>query len=455
MAPDDARHTAAAHIQAQVSPGPGPSSAIMEDAQRMALAIDGSGTGIWDRDVPAGKIYYSPGWKAILGYAPHELGDAIEESYTRVHPDDLEYVKATIQAHFDSKTDSYTVEHRIRCKDGSWKWISSRGKVVSRDADGRPLRMIGTTTDISAMRSLSDRLQQSVELITNLTNEVPGLVFQYRQWPEGHGRFSYASAGIRDMYEVTPEQVMIDADCLHRLVHPDDQERYRTSLAASAATLKPWHLEYRVVLPRQGLRWRQGAARPSRLPDGGTVWHGFITDVTERKRIEAELQEFATIDFLTQIPNRRYFMTCMDAELARMRRAASAPTAVLMCDLDHFKTINDNYGHAVGDAVLRHFAALLRAQVRESDIVGRVGGEEFAVVLSGTDVAQANRFARRIQLRTANTPFVDAGRLIPITVSIGLAAMYATDASADAALSRSDTALYRAKHNGRNRIECA
>jgi PAS domain S-box-containing protein len=111
-----------------------------EEARKLSLAIAGSGTGVWDRNVVTGEISYSPGWKALLGYSESELTTRIEDAYTRLHPDDLDYVRAAMQDHFDGKTDSYEVEHRIRCKDGSYKWICSRGKVISRDAAGRAPR---------------------------------------------------------------------------------------------------------------------------------------------------------------------------------------------------------------------------------------------------------------------------------------------------------------------------
>ncbi|HEV7855354.1 MAG TPA: diguanylate cyclase [Herminiimonas sp.] len=427
--------------------------ALLRRETSMALAIEGSGTGIWDRNVVTNQIEYSNGWKALLGYAESEISNHIEESYTRVHPDDLASVQATIQAHFDQKTESYEVEHRIRCKDGSYKWICSRGKVVQRDAAGKPLRMIGTTSDVTAMRALAENLRQSAQLITSLTNEVPGLVYQYRLKPNGDAFFSYASEGIRDIYEITPEQVANDVTAIDRLLHPDDRIRYYDSLQASAASQTPWHLEYRVILPRQGLRWRQANARPRRLEDGSVLWHGFITDVTERKRIEFELEGFATIDFLTQLPNRRYFIQRMEEELARIQRVAGARTAVLMCDLDHFKNINDCYGHAVGDLVLKHFADILRDELRKIDTAGRVGGEEFSVVLGHAGIDEAMIFARRLQKKVAGQPLVNGDATIPFTLSIGVSVMKVTDSCTDAALSRSDIALYRAKENGRNRIE--
>ena len=428
---------------------------LRESETRIALAVEGSGTGIWDRNVITGEMHYSAGWKAILGYPDVEISHNIKDSYARVHPDDLAFVQAAMQAHFDSKTESYAVEHRILCMDGSYKWISSRGKVVSRDPDGKALRMLGTTTDISEMRALSEKLQQSVDLITCLTNEVPGLVYQYLQLPHGEASFRYVSEGVSDIYELTPKQLAEDAALLDTIIHSDDLTDYHASLNASALHLQPWHLEYRVTLPRQGLRWRQVNAQPRRLLDGSTLWQGFVTDVTERKRVETELQEFAKIDFLTQLPNRRYFMMRMEEELAELQRGTGTRTAVLMCDIDYFKVINDRYGHATGDLVLKNFANILRDGLRKSDTVGRVGGEEFAVFLSGANVVDAKFFAQRLQKRIAASPMVHGDISILITVSIGIAAMSSNDDNATASLSRSDVALYRAKEGGRNRIEIA
>ncbi len=427
--------------------------ALLDHTAIMALAIEGSGTGIWDRDVVNGKIAYSCGWKTMLGYGESELSKQIEDSYARVHPDDLATVQTAMQAHFDQKIDHYAVEHRIRCKDGSYKWISSRGKVIMRDAQGQALRMVGTSSDITVMRTLSEQLQHSVDLITSLTNEVPGLVYQYRLPPNGNGQFSYASEGMDDMYELTVAQAMGNAALIHQIIHPDDLQDYLISLDTSAEMLTPWHLEYRVVLPKQGLRWRQGDAQPRKLEDGSILWHGFITDITERKRIEIELQEFATIDYLTQLPNRRYFMTRMGEELARLQRIKGSCAAVLMCDIDHFKKINDRHGHAVGDLVLKHFAVILRKALRKHDTVGRVGGEEFAIVLANAGITEAEVFSRRVHEQLKAMPLMVGDIAISITVSIGITCMRTEDAAADMSLSRSDMALYRAKKKGRNRTE--
>ena len=195
-------------------------AALRDSERRMALAIAGSGTGIWDRDISSGEIYYSSSWKALLGYADHEIGNRIEESYTRVHPADLDYVRATIQAHLDQRTDAYEVEHRLRCRNGQYKWVCSRGKVVERDKHGKPLRMIGTTTDITAMRRLSEQVQQTATLMTDLTNEIPGMVFQVRRQSDGKYAVTYASAGAQAICGLSAMQLMQDALSLIHISEP-------------------------------------------------------------------------------------------------------------------------------------------------------------------------------------------------------------------------------------------
>ena len=178
-------------------------------------------------------------------------------------------------------------------------------------------------------------------------------------------------------------------------------------------------------------------------------------DITERKRMDAELWEMATMDSLTGLPNRRCFIAQLERELARAQRIADQPAAVLMLDLDHFKKINDTHGHATGDVVLRHFAALMRAELRKTDTAGRLGGEEFAILLPGTTLAAARILAERLRQKVAEVPLLQDGLAIPFTVSIGVTAILTTDVSPVAVLIRADQALYQAKNRGRNQVAIA
>lgn len=175
-------------------------------------------------------------------------------------------------------------------------------------------------------------------------------------------------------------------------------------------------------------------------------------DFAESKRLEAELVAMATTDFLTGLLNRRHFLIEMEDELNRLRRFDIPAAAVLMLDLDHFKKVNDTYGHAAGDAVLKHFASMVSASLRKIDTAGRIGGEEFAILLLGANSEDAQHFAERLRIAVANTPVNFQGQLISITVSIGIAHLDAADTSPDTSLTRADAALYDAKHSGRNRV---
>lgn len=186
-------------------------------------------------------------------------------------------------------------------------------------------------------------------------------------------------------------------------------------------------------------------------PDG---WHavGIVRDITERKRTEAKLSLMATTDDLTGIWNRRYFMNAMAREIERVRRHGHV-FSVLMLDIDHFKAINDRYGHASGDAVLKHLVSVVKEILRQTDITGRLGGEEFGMLLPETHLDGAVQLAERVRSTIEKSPAHHGGRDICYTVSIGVAAYQKGAAdSVDTMLLKADNALYAAKEAGRNRV---
>ncbi len=133
-------------------------------------------------------------------------------------------------------------------------------------------------------------MAQSRVLLENLARLVPGVIYQYRLYPDGRSAFPYSSPGMNDIYEVTPEEVREDATPVFGRLHPDDYDNVASAIGESARTLQTFYCEFRVVLPRQGLRWRWSQAHPERTEDGGTLWHGIISDITERKRADEALQ---------------------------------------------------------------------------------------------------------------------------------------------------------------------
>jgi diguanylate cyclase (GGDEF)-like protein len=173
-------------------------------------------------------------------------------------------------------------------------------------------------------------------------------------------------------------------------------------------------------------------------------------DITERVLLARELRRQATTDELTGVANRRSLMLCLANEYDRVRRHPAMPCSVLAVDLDHFKLVNDTWGHAVGDAMLVHVAGLMQDEVRSCDLVSRTGGEEFVLLLPGTGLADAAVLAERLRGRVQGTPLVCVDKTVAITLSVGASVIGANDANHDAVLVRADRALYAAKSAGRN-----
>lgn len=175
-----------------------------------------------------------------------------------------------------------------------------------------------------------------------------------------------------------------------------------------------------------------------------------LADVTELELERRELLDLANLDPLTRTLNRRKLAEVLTDETARAGRYGT-PLSVVMLDIDHFKAINDTYGHDAGDAVLVELAARLRACLRKMDRLARFGGEEFVIVAPGVDAGQTVVLAERLRAAVADAGFAAAGR---VTASFGVAGL-APGETAEAMLSRADKALYRAKNGGRNRVEGA
>jgi diguanylate cyclase (GGDEF)-like protein/PAS domain S-box-containing protein len=207
----------------------------------------------------------------------------------------------------------------------------------------------------------------------------------------------------------------------------------------------------------RGLR-RNGESFPVEISiakfqhEGDHLYIAIIRDATERHRVNAELRRLATVDGLTGCVNRSHFQGLTERELARAQRYRR-PFSLIAIDLDRFKRVNDSYGHAVGDAVLVTLVRRIEQVIRVSDVLGRMGGEEFDLLLPETGLAEACRLAERLRRCLADRPMdvVEGGLLV--TASFGVVSHGGGEESLDALLKRADDALYRAKAAGRNRVE--
>ena len=266
---------------------------------------------------------------------------------------------------------------------------------------------------------------------------------------DAKGRWTFLNPAWKRLTGRTPADTLRDS-FLHA-IHPDDRQQALANLAplyAKAITECRQRLRY--VHADGSLRWVAALSQLT-LDDAGEIvgTFGTLRDITERKELEERLTHEAATDALTGLLNRRAFIERVDAE-----RAARSTTTLAMLDIDHFKAVNDTHGHPAGDTVLRAFAGICRAAAGPEAVIGRIGGEEFGVLLAGHPLPEAEAILEKLRAAIQSARIDIGDREIGITASIGATEVEAGPTASEF-LNRADKALYEAKNAGRNRLRLA
>lgn len=391
-----------------------------------------------------GVVYQSPSHLAVLGYPPGELvGTRVEALF---HPDDLPALEQARQGL--ARGGAASLVHRLRRKGGGYLDFESTLADLTANRALRALVLHGR--DVTDRLATQEALRQS-EARYALALTAAGVGAWDRDLASGEIVWS---DNVEPMFGLSPGAFGRTFTDFLQLVHPADRDAVVAAGQRCLAGDGEYRAEYRVPLPGGKTCWilargnviRDAAGRPTRLM-------GVLQDVTERRSLEADLLRLATQDELTRLSNRRHFLEQARREVERSRRYGSS-LSLLMVDADHFKQVNDTHGHAAGDAVLRALAETGRKLLRDADSMGRLGGEEFALLLPETDLAQAVVVAERLrkavgEMRVA----LPGGGEAQLTVSVGVAALGPGAENLDELMRRADAALYAAKDKGRNRVE--
>jgi diguanylate cyclase (GGDEF)-like protein/PAS domain S-box-containing protein len=329
-------------------------------------------------------------------------------------------------------------------------WVEENTRLVRDAKSGEPLCYEGTIREVTETVRRLD-LQEHYSKIASI---VSGCLFRFRLKPDGSSCMPYASVGLVHLFGLQPDRVRNDASAVFDFMHPDDLAPLKASIERSATSLTPWQWEFRVCVPGQPEKWVFGHSVPEREADGSTLWHGYLTDISERKRSEAKIYDLAYFDPLTRLPNR----TMLRERLEQVIRSGTDRTewnAVLFIDLDQFKVLNDSKGHHVGDLLLCEVAARLQRQIGRGDLVARLGGDEFVILLQGLGVdrdaaeMQVAEFGSKI-LATTEQPYNLDLDVFHTSASIGAAMFRAEGCDLDELLKCADLAMYEAKAAGRN-----
>jgi diguanylate cyclase (GGDEF)-like protein/PAS domain S-box-containing protein len=382
------------------------------------------------------RTYVSPASREILGMEPQELADA---RWDLTHPDDVDHVRTVIRKLF-SEGGSDKVVFRIRHRDGEYRWLEALARRLP-DAPNGEREIVYSSRDISERVRVERELERNRQFLRTVTDNVPALVAYF----DRDERFRFANAMYGQIFGLDTAALIgktlreVRGEAVYHEIRP----KVEAVLRGQASSFEgDFHLGDRVV--------RYLANFIPDLGDDGIVVGFFTTDIdiSALKQAELELSRQARFDSLTGVPNRRLLDERLALSLARSKRH-QLPIALLYVDIDHFKKVNDTYGHAVGDAVLREVSARLNAAVREVDLVARLGGDEFVVLIDDlSSPADAESIARKL-LAAMQQPVETGGSALQVTVSIGIGFFWETPTQ-ESLLAAADQALYDAKESGRN-----
>ncbi len=424
--------------------------ALAKSETRWSFALEAARQGVWDVDAATGDIFYSRTWRTIRGMAPDEYVDPSRASWlARLHPEDRERIAATIEKQERGEDGFDTIEYRERHRAGHYIWILSRGRPVEWDAQGNRVRTIGTDTDITRFKTVEAELaNQRERFSTTLESIADGVIS--------------TDAEERIIFMNPPAEAMtgwLEADAIGRRLGEvfnakteSTGEQAVNQVARCLGLGQPCHIEEDVVLAsRDGTgRGVSGTAAPVRAEDGRLIGAVLVfRDVTDTQDLQRKLAHSANHDALTGLPNRTAFARAL-AEARRQAVDEQRCHALCFIDLDRFKPVNDNAGHAAGDALLQKVAQVIRMNCRSHDFAARIGGDEFVLLLADCSLSNARVVGGKLVDAIAGLTFNWDGFNYAIGASVGIAAVSAEPGSDP--LAEADAACYAAKAAGRGQV---
>jgi PAS domain S-box-containing protein len=310
----------------------------------MSEALVGAGTSVWAWDLADDMLTGMDGSVALLGYQPGDM-PATQQAWDQViHPEDLGANDAAYQAHAAGKTPAYESEYRALAKDGSWRWLAERGRIVEWSPDGTPRRMVGTLTDVTLRKQAELATAERDERLRQITRHVPGLLYQFRLPRDGHGVFPYVSERCRDVLGLDPQALMLDASLLFNRVDPADRERTNRALEDWTNSQVARRIEFRYLHPNGHLRWMLGVSSPRVEPDGAIVWHGYLEDITEYRELERARELAAAAEAANRAKTE--FLSRMSHELRTPLNAVLGFSQLL--ELDQSDPLSPGQRHRLG-----------------------------------------------------------------------------------------------------------
>lgn len=458
-----------------------PSSKFYINEDQLLLVMQATNDGLWDWHLETDEVYYSPCWKSMFGYKEDELDNNISAWASIVYPDDKDRVLEKVHDYIEGRTDSFSTEMRMNHKDGATIFVLARAFLVTRETDGKPIRLVGTHVDITKQKKAKIFGDQTAHILEMIATGVPApeiydaIALMYETRNPDLRCSMLELHGNKLMHGGAPSLPQEYCDAVNGLIYGPDVGSCGTStftrervLVEDIAADPKWEKLKHVAL-KHGLHscWSEPitnstgdvvgafgmyANHPS-LPNqdelkdlsSATRLAGIVI---ERDQAQKRIQRLAYTDEVTGLASRANFYQKLE-ESIKISDRYDRRFALLYIDLDNFKNINDSLGHDAGDTVLSSIAKRLESTIRDIDYIARIGGDEFCILVEEVGDDCAAKVAKRCLESTAAPIEISSRKFTPMC-SIGIA-HYPDDGEDSATLMKTaDTSLYAAKENGKN-----
>jgi diguanylate cyclase (GGDEF)-like protein/PAS domain S-box-containing protein len=454
---------------------------LYKSEERFSLAMRGANDGLWDWNLETDEVYYSPRWKSMLGYGENELDSTLNTWANLVHLDDKNKVLEKVQDYIAGRADAFEVEMRMCHKDGHEIFVLSRGFLVTREPDSKPVRLVGTHVDITERKkteAYDDKNTEILEMVAigrAAADIYDAIALMYEDRHPGMRCSMLELHGNKLLHGGAPSLPKEYCEAVHGLENGPNVGSCGTStytgkrvLVENIETDPKWKKIKHVALPH-GMRccWSEPIMNSS-----GNVLGAFgmyynhcalpndeesndlksaarlAGIVMERDQAQKRIRTLAYTDELTGLASRAHFYQHLE-ELLKTSGRYNHRFGLLYIDLDDFKGINDSLGHDAGDLLLKTIAKRLQSTCREIDFVARLSGDEFCVLAEEIEDNYAANFAQRC-LDAISQPIELSARKLTPACSIGIARYPEDGEDITTLLKAADTSLYAAKENGKN-----
>ncbi len=423
--------------------------ALLATKRRLQRLLSSSPAVVYSSQVASdyGIIFVSASVEQF-GYQPQHFVENLGLWKQCLHPDDVDriYQELTLLA----SQDQLLLEYRFLAKNGHYHWIQDQRRLI-RDDEGIPVEIIGSWQDISGCKNMEQALFHEKELAHNILQSIGEGVIT----TDDCGRVQYLNAEAEKItaWQQSQAKGILLSDVL-QLTQADSDQASASLFEKARSSGKVVSLPHSSVLKsRQGQEYAiDGSVAPIRNRDNciiGTVL--VFRDVTQHDTLARQLSWQAKHDFLTGLTNRREFEDQL-SETISVAKETGQQHVLCYIDLDQFKVVNDTCGHVAGDELLRQISALMRKRLRATDILARIGGDEFGVLLQDCDLSNAQTIINHLLSLLQGFRFVWQNNNFTVGASIGLVAIDTASGDLNAILGAADAACYAAKENGRNRM---